>query len=190
MIFVKPYKARLIPLSQQAGGGKVISNRVRGLAWLLMILVLVACGFLGPSPGHGLAVRLAGAALLLLSLRGAAVTGRYLAVYGNPVKRGRGPGEPTRLVREGPYSCMRHPMHLFLSLFPLSVGLLAATWCSILLGLAEMITVLVLAVVLDEKESLARFGEEYERYRREVPAFNLSPRCLARALGPRPPKKS
>ena len=176
-------------MSPETMNGRAISNRVRGIAWLLMILVAIACGFLGPSPGHGLAVRLAGAVLLLLSLRGAAVTGRYLAVYGNPVKRGRGPGEPTRLVREGPYSCMRHPMHLFLSLFPLSVGLLAATWCSILLGLAEMTAVLVLAVVLDEKESLARFGKEYEKYRREVPAFSLSPHCLAKALGPRPPKK-
>lgn len=176
-------------MSRGTSDGRVISNCVRGVAWLLMILLVIVCGFLGPSPGHGLAVRLAGAVLLLLSLRGAAVTGRYLAVYGNPVKRGRGPGEPTRLVREGPYSCMRHPMHFFLSLFPLSVGLLAATWCSILLGLAEMIAVLVLAVVLDEEESLARFGEEYERYRREVPAFNLSPRCIAKALGPRPPRR-
>lgn len=175
-------------MSQQAERGGVISNRVRGLAWLLMILLVIACGFFGPSPRHSLAMRLAGAVLLLVSLRGAAVTGRYLAVYGNPVKRGKGPGEPTRLVKEGPYSCMRHPMHLFLSLFPLSVGLLVATWCSILLGLAEMIAVLILAVVLDEKESLARFGKEYEEYRRRVPAFNLDPRCLAKALGRRPPR--
>ena len=167
----------------------VISNRARAAAWLAMVLAVILAGLGGGHPCRPIYCRAAGLVLLALSMRGAAVTGRYLAVYGNPVKRGKGPGEPTRLVREGPYSCMRHPMHLFLSLFPLSLGLLIASAYSILVGLVEAVAILLLAVVLDEQESRARFGEEYEEYRRTVPPFSLDPRCLAKALGPRPPKK-
>ncbi|BEP17969.1 hypothetical protein PYJP_13210 [Pyrofollis japonicus] len=168
----------------------IISNRLRGAAWLGMIIVIVICGIVSKPVNicDPLWCRLLGAILLLISMRGAAVTGRYLAVYGNPIRRGRGPGEPTRLVREGPYSCMRHPMHLFLSLFPLSLGLLASTSCSIIVGVAEAVLVLVLAVTIDEKESITRFGKEYTEYRKKVPAFNLRPRCLLKALGRRPPK--
>jgi protein-S-isoprenylcysteine O-methyltransferase Ste14 len=168
----------------------VVSNRLRGTIWIAMTVIVLLCSLVSKPIGacNPMWCRLFGAVLLALSMRGAAVTGRYLAVYGSPARRGRGPGEPTRLVREGPYSCMRHPMHLFLSLFPLSLGLLASTSCSIIVGVAEAVLVLVLAVTIDEKESIARFGKEYIEYRKKVPAFSLRPRCLLKALGRRPPK--
>ncbi len=171
--------------------GAIVSNRVRAAAWAAMIAVLVAVHIV-IDPRLGVRVpclpcRVAGLALLAVVLRAAAVTGRYLAVYGKP--RGGRFGEIGRLVREGPYGCMRHPMHLFLSMFPLSVALLLCSPAAIAAAIVEMILILLMAVKVDERESLARFGEEYERYRREVPAFNLSPRCLWLALARRPPKR-
>lgn len=169
-----------------------VGNRVRGAAWAVMLAALPAAarllgGALGQGCGHPLACRAAGAVLLAVVVRAAAVTGRYLAVYGK-TGPGRGFGELDRLVTEGPYSCMRHPMHFFLAWLPLAVALLLASPGAVLVALLEAALVLTLAVTLDERESIARFGDEYLAYRRRVPAFNPSPHCLARALGPRPPK--
>ena len=170
-----------------------VPNCVRMLVWIAMIVLVVAASRLDAGlglrlPGPRLLYRAAGLLLLLVVLRGAAVTGRYLAVYGRS-----GPhvprGEPDQLVTVGPYSCMRHPMHLFLSLFPVSVALLLASPASLLVAAAEAAMVLVLAVTVDERESLSRFGEEYRRYRERVPAFNPSPRCLWLGLARRPPKR-
>ena len=168
-----------------------MSNRVRFAVWALMLAADVGVGklldaALRVSCSWPLCLA-AGAALLLVVMRAAAVTGRYLAVYG----RTGGFGELGRLVEEGPYSCMRHPMHLFLSLTPVAVGLLAGSPCgAFLVGPVEAALILVMAVKVDEAESLERFGERYEEYRRRVPAFNLSPGCLKLALGRRPPKRA
>ena len=157
-----------------------------------MIAAVAAAARLDPVLGlscpHPLACRAAGLLLLLTVLRAASVTGRYLAVYGKS-RPDLPRGEVDRLVTVGPYSCMRHPMHLFLSMFPLSIALLLASPAAAAVALAEMVLVLVLAVTLDEKESIARFGEAYLEYRRRVPAFNLSPRCLWKALAHRPPRR-
>jgi len=169
-----------------------IGNRVRAAVWVAMVAAVVAGsrldGALGLGCGHVLACRAAGAALLALVLRGAAVTGRYLAVYGRSSCR-LPRGEVDRLVTVGPYSCMRHPMHFFLSLFPVSVGLLLASPGAVLVAAAEAVMVLALAVLLDERDAASRFGEAYLEYRRRVPAFNPSPGCLARALARRPPRR-
>ncbi len=167
-----------------------IPNRIRAVFWLIILASSAYTGLLWDRvlgwSFDPILSRLLGAALLLIVLRAAAVTGRYLAVYGR--EPGAPRGEITRLVRKGPYACMRHPMHFFLSLLPVAIGLLLASPGATLTGLVAMLLILLLAVTVDEAESRERFGEEYERYRREVPAFNLHPRCLLSALYPRPPK--
>lgn len=168
-----------------------IGNCIRALVWVALIACMAICGLLADKAYGlscpGLPCRLAGFALLLVVLRASAVTGRYLAVYGKS-SPGKGFGEVDRLVDKGPYSCMRHPMHFFLSLFPLSIALLLASPGAVVIALVEAALILVMARVLDEKESIERFGEKYLEYRRRVPAFNPSPRCLYLALARRPPK--
>ena len=169
----------------------IIPMWVRVLGWLAILAYTLAGGVI---LDHLLGWRCsvypvclaAGVALLALVVRGASVAGRYLAVYG------RGPdGRPlSRLVREGPYSCMRHPMHFFLALFPEALALLAGSPAGALItGPTAAILTMVLAATLDEMESIERFGEEYLEYRRRVPAFNLSPSCLAKALLHMPPRR-
>ena len=112
----------------------------------------------------------------------AGVTGKWLATYGksDPSKPF---GEIDRLVKEGPYSCMRHPMHLFLSLMPIEVGLISGSFTmTLIVGPLETLTVLVMALKLDEEESIERFGEEYLRYRSRVPAFSLRPSCIIKCF--------
>ena len=170
----------------------VVSNRIRFLVWIIMI----AAGYFG-----GLWINdlldwscpsiiciPVGLILLALIIRASSVTGRYLAVYGK--KSGKGFGEIDKLVTVGPYSCMRHPMHFFLSLFPIALGLLLVNpGMSFIIGPVEMILILSMAILIDEKESIERFGEEYLEYKSRVPAFNLHPRCLWLCLAHRPSRE-
>ncbi len=170
----------------------IIPMWVRIAGWLAIIAYAVGGGvYLDRVLGWRCTVYPAclamGLALLALVIRGASVAGRYLAVYG------RGPeGRPlSRLVREGPYSCMRHPMHFFLAFFPEALALIAGSPAGALItGPSAAILTMVLAATLDELESIDRFGEEYLEYRRRVPAFNPSPSCLAKALLHMPPRHS
>ena len=123
-----------------------------------------------------------GSLLLIVTIYVAGVTGKWLAAYGksDPTKPF---GEIDRLVREGPYSCMRHPMHLFLSLMPIEVGLISGSFImTFIVGPLETLAVLVMALKLDEEESIERFGEEYLRYRNTVPAFNVRPSCIIKCF--------
>lgn len=114
------------------------------------------------------AVRLAGVALLAASLRhvdGLAFLGiRQLAVkpgYLDEPERGR-------LIRKGAHAWIRHP--IYSGLFLVLVG-------TPTVGVRDLV-VLVLAVLYmvvgarhEERGLSARFGAEYERYRKEVGAF-------------------
>ncbi len=168
-----------------------VSNKARIAIWILLLAAGYAGGLaasrLLPLPCNPPFCIAAGLALLSIVMRAAAVTGRYLAVYGKT--RPGGFGEIDRLVTEGPYECMRHPMHLFLSMFPTAIGLLALNpGMAYITGPIEALFILLLAVTVDEKESIERFGEKYLEYRRRTPAINLRPSCLWRALSRRPPK--
>lgn len=164
----------------------MIPNSVRFAVWAILVGGGAAAGKLLLDPLIPVELNPitsipAGAALLALIMWAARCTGRWLARYGKG--EGAGFGEISRLVREGPYSCMRHPMHLFLSLFPIAVGaLIASPGMALVIGPAETALILAMAVTLDERESIERFGEDYLRYRGEVPAFSLRPSCLAKAL--------
>jgi protein-S-isoprenylcysteine O-methyltransferase Ste14 len=169
-----------------------VGNRVRAVVWALMLAaVLLAGRALDERLGlqcDRILCTVAGVAWIAVIVRAAAVTGRYLAVYGKSDCR-RGFGEIDRLVRVGPYSCMRHPMHLFLSQLPPAIALAAASLAGVLVGFAFTLLILYMAVTVDERESISRFGSEYLRYRREVPAISLKPSCLAKALARMPEKR-
>ena len=162
-----PNSVRFAVWALMVGGGAVASK-----AWLDTLIPVDLNPLISVPVGVG---------LLALIMWAARCTGRWLARYGKA--EGAGFGEISRLVREGPYSCMRHPMHLFLSLFPIAVGLIIVSpSMALVLGPAETVLVLLMAVTLDERESTERFGDEYLEYRKEVPAFNLRPSCLVKAL--------
>ena len=78
--------------------------------------------------------------------------------------------EGHELVRSGPYAIVRHPIY---------TGLLAALLGSAvmkgevrsLFALALIAAALLVKMRLEERWMVERFGEEYERYRREVKAL-------------------
>ena len=168
----------------------VVGNSIRVAIWAILI---VGGYFLGAYITTMLNLEcpvlvclVLGAILLAVTVRASAVTGRYLRVYG-----GENPNQKfsrvVRLVDKGPHSCMRHPMHQFLSLTPIAIGLLISNpGLAFIIGPLEAAVILAMAVTVDEKESIERFGEAYLEHRRKVPAISLNPKCLWEALAKMP----
>ena len=78
-----------------------------------------------------------------------------------------------RLIRDGLYSRVRHPMYLFTCAAFLVTPVMS--WDRLLLSLT-MVAYLRVAIPIEERKLVARFGEDYRRYQKEVPAlFPLRP---------------
>ncbi len=104
-------------------------------------------------------------------------TGRILSRYG---RVGDIPRMKTnRLVKVGPYGCMRHPMHFGLMFFPLSVALITGSFSFIfIVSPVELVIIILLVGTLEEHEAISKFGEEYMRYKETTPFFSLRLSCL------------
>ena len=89
------------------------------------------------------------------------------------------PGQ--RLVTEGPYRFVRHPMYLGLSLAALGALGLYRTWTTLLF--VAQLPVLVVRARLEEEALQAEFGATWQAYRDEVPRWR--PKSLATLLGRR-----
>jgi protein-S-isoprenylcysteine O-methyltransferase Ste14 len=75
------------------------------------------------------------------------------------------------LIRTGPYAIVRHPVYASLFLMMLATGLLFARWQMLLLGIALYIAGTEIRIHAEEGLLRARFGEEFDEYRRSVPAY-------------------
>ena len=123
-----------------------------------------------------------GLGVLRLVINASRNTGRYLARHG---KEGDIPRfETNRLVTTGYYACMRHPMHLGLLLFPLGWALLVGSPTFILIiAPAEMLLMVLMIKLFEEKEALQKFGEAYRQYMRQTPMFSFKIKCLKALFG-------
>ena len=88
------------------------------------------------------------------------------------------PDEPTRLVEDGPYAIVRHPLYLGLAL--LGTGSMAAhpSLPTIAGGLGLLVG-LTSKIVREERAMASTFGSRWEAYRRRVPP--LIPRVRRRS---------
>ena len=75
------------------------------------------------------------------------------------------------LIRTGPYAVVRHPVYASLFIMMLATGLLFARWPLLLLSVALYIAGTEIRIHAEEGLLRARFGEEFEEYRRKVPAY-------------------
>ena len=75
------------------------------------------------------------------------------------------------LIRTGPYSVVRHPVYASLFLIMLATGLLFARWQFLLLAVALYIVGTEIRIVAEEGLLATRFGQEFENYKRSVPAY-------------------
>ncbi len=106
-------------------------------------------------------------------------TGRLLGRMADPERWGC----TTKLVITDLYRCLRHPHHLFIGIFMTSLGLaIGHIWSFLLIAAPQWLWILGFLFLVEEKELLEKFGEEYAAYRREVPMLIANPACLLEVL--------
>lgn len=104
-------------------------------------------------------------------------------VGGKQLKKGRSEGTPRletdKLVKDGIYACMRHPMLFGLSLLPIGWALILGSPHFIFyLAPFEALLVVIMVFTVEEAECIRKFGNDYIEYKRNVPAVNFSLKCL------------
>jgi len=163
---------------------------VRIVIWVIM---LVGGGALGlwldgrwfrpllVSPLFHMVTLVAGALLLRWVMQVSRATGRLLARLGREGKVSR--LETNRLVTDGVYGCMRHPMHFGLLFFPWSLALILGSPTFILIiAPLEMALMVLMIKLAEEPEAIRKFGDAYRHYQQQVPMFSLRRTCLYQLL--------
>jgi protein-S-isoprenylcysteine O-methyltransferase Ste14 len=76
-----------------------------------------------------------------------------------------------QLVMHGIYQHLRHPAYLAIMLEVTSIPLVANAFYTLALAVGAYVPFLLMRWRREEREMIAKFGERYVRYCREVPAF-------------------
>jgi protein-S-isoprenylcysteine O-methyltransferase Ste14 len=153
--------------------------RVRLILWLILTGITIAGGILidailrtSPFPVW---LRMVGLAGMLLAHFPLKRTGRLLGQLADPEQWGC----TNKLVTTDLYGCLRHPHHLFIGIFMTALGLAIGHIVSfILITVLEWLWILGFLVLVEEKELLGKFGEEYVTYQHHVPMLVANPTCL------------
>lgn len=76
-----------------------------------------------------------------------------------------------QLIREGIYARLRHPAYTAVMMEMIAIPLVANAYWTVLLAVGAYIPVLLVRWSNEERELIKKFGEEYVRYTKQVPAF-------------------
>lgn len=132
----------------------------------ILILILFNYGIWFRNPFSG--IQLISWFFLVLSLYFAIAGYLLLRRIGKPRE---GNFENTSvLVREGLYKYIRHPLYLSLVLFGTGAMMKDPGFKQLIAGSVNLIAIFLTARI-EEKEMIARFGEEYRRYMNETKMF-------------------
>jgi protein-S-isoprenylcysteine O-methyltransferase Ste14 len=118
-------------------------------------------GFAFPAPDW---LRWAGVGLGIISVGLFAWTHAVLGRFWSPYLQLR-PGH--RLMTEGPYARIRHPMYSAIVGWLISLGLVAASWVPLILAALGVLNFL-LRIRGEEKMMLEQFGDEYREYMKQT----------------------
>jgi len=110
-------------------------------------------------------------AALILSLGAFAMMWTAIAHLGRQFRIQAGLYHDHQLVRTGPYGLVRHPIYASLLLMSLVTGLLLTPWPWLLAGIAVYVAGTEIRVHTEEKLLGSRFGEEFAKYKKSVPAY-------------------
>jgi protein-S-isoprenylcysteine O-methyltransferase Ste14 len=124
-------------------------------------------------------IRLVGLIGMLLAHFPLRRTGRLLNVLGEPKEW----GGTSRLVTTDIYQCVRHPHHLGVGIFMTSLGLLIGhLWSFLIITMSQWVWVIAFLFLVEEKELIKKFGEEYKTYSQRVPMLFPKPICIFRVF--------
>ena len=88
------------------------------------------------------------------------------------VDKGKSYVHTKTLVTTGIYAIVRHPQYTAGILFSLALLLMSQSVFIVIIG-AVVSILLYIDIVIADKHELAKFGEEYERYMKDVPRTNF-----------------
>jgi protein-S-isoprenylcysteine O-methyltransferase Ste14 len=91
-----------------------------------------------------------------------------------------------RMVRDGPYALMRHPMYAAYFLLFVAAFLMSGNWVIGTTGLAIIVMLMTWRLNREERLLLERFGQAYRDYAKDKGRFMPRPRLFA-ARASRPP---
>ncbi len=122
---------------------------------------------------------LAGLVFMTIALFLTSAGGRTLAKTGH-----QKPNEtiwPDTFTDFGIFSCMRHPMHLGLAIFPVALALISSSVPAILSSGWGVSGALWFVLHIEEKDALNKYGTVYRAYMQKVLPFSLHPKCLLKS---------
>ena len=157
--------------------------RLRLILWLVLAGITVLGGIVTDLVMHtspfSLWLRIIGLTGMVLTHFPLKRTGRLLGRMADPEQWGC----TNRLVTTDLYRCLRHPHHFFIGVFMTSLGLaIGHIWSFILIAVPQWLWILGFLHLVEEKELLGKFGDEYTSYQQEVPMLIANPLCLFEVL--------
>lgn len=146
---------------------------VYSLIAIVLLLLLMVWQVSLPSPAlwhSGLANQIPGATLALIGFSGMTICLKKYLVSPEGFADLFFEGKKPDLQKNGLHGMVRHP--LYLSTFIFLIGFfLMFPFLSVLEAVVVIIVYTVLAIPLEEKKLVELYGEEYLRYREQVPAL-------------------
>jgi len=124
--------------------------------------------------------RIIGAIFLILSMFLASSGGRTLAKFAH--KDEHKVFWPDKFSTFGIFSCMRHPMHLGLAIFPVAIALLSGYILVIATSGWGVVAALWFVIYVEEKDAMEKYGKLYSDYIKNVPPFSIKISCIKKAL--------
>lgn len=178
----KPYNHVRPPADEQKSK-KMPKCRIRLIYWLLLVVASIGGGIIIDlvlrTKSFPILVRLLGLVGMVLAHFPLRRTGKLLSLLGEPEEW----GYTTRMVTTDIYRCMRHPHHVFVGVFMTCLGLLIGhLWSFLLITISQWIWVIGFLFLIEEKELVEKFGEQYNAYRQRVPMFFPNPLCLLKVF--------
>lgn len=79
--------------------------------------------------------------------------------------------EDHKLVKDGPYRLVRHPMYTVVIMMFFAIFLMTANWFIGLGGLLMVLAVIIVRTPKEEAMLLEAFGEEYRTYMEQTPPY-------------------
>ena len=149
------------------------------LYWPVVWILIFIPGLIWPVALEGAWLpvsRIFGVILLLYALFLSSSGGRVLAKLAH--REEHETFWPDRFTEFGLFSCMRHPMHLGLALFPVALALLLGRVLPIVGSGWGIAAAFWFVLQIEEKDALEKFGDVYVDYMLRVPPFSINPKCL------------
>jgi len=160
--------APFVPAHQRTGAAKIVDRRSRwGMLLQFAAFTLLWQGHFWERPFPVwrmlLSICLFAIAAALSWTSSHALSGQLRAIAGL--------GTDHKLIRSGPYSLVRHPIYTSMLLIICATAVIVAPWPLFLGSLILFVAGTEIRVRTEEKLLASQFGDEFQQYKREVPAY-------------------